>query len=363
MAKIRSFSPVPTLFGGFELPAVRTYRIPYVGSKNAIASELIGAMLSRVDGHGGRRFVDAFCGGGAILYGVWQTRMFQSVLGNDLHSGMIALHRDLPRLDLEYVANTPCLLLPNALVQEKYPFVKMIGEIAPEYEMAFRITYSFGNDCRTNLWGGDMVVKYGLSRMLLSSPDLVGAEVSRFIGSDVVIPFDYKTTGFSSRYGEYKRHIGLYRGDLRQLDRLEQLERLQQLEQLQQLERLQQLEQLQQLQQLQQLEQLQQLQQLQHRIDFTSVGYDGIDYGPGDVVYFDPPYRSTLDYHGTGFDNDAFEDFARSLKVPVFISEYSPAIKGFQPILKLGKRSTMNNKGDCKENQQRWEYLHWNGIR
>lgn len=81
-----------------------------------------------------------------------------------------------------------------------------------------------------------------------------------------------------------------------------------------------------------------------------------------DLAIVDPPYRSTLDYHGSRFDNDRFEDFARSLKCPVFISEYSPAIKGFQVVMKVGKLSTMNNKGVYKAQKQRWEYLHWNGI-
>lgn len=347
MGKKGCFSPAPTLFGGFELPRIRTYRIPYVGSKNAIASQVIGAILSNTRDHGVRRFVDALCGGGAITYGVWQTGMFRSVLGNDLHSGMIGLHRDLPRLDLEYVARTPCLLLPNAVVADRYPFVRMIDEIDPLYQMCFRVVYSFGNHCRTNLWGGDMVVKYDLSRRLLGDPGSMGSAISAFVGHDAVVPYDYKSNGFSDRYGEYNRHIGLYRRNFSDLSDLEQLQRLERLEELQQLQR---------------LEQLQHLQHLQHGIGFTSMGYDEIAYGPGDVVYLDPPYRSTLDYHGSRFDNDRFEDFARSLKCPVFISEYSPAIKGFQVVMKVGKLSTMNNKGADKAQKQRWEYLHWNGI-
>jgi site-specific DNA-adenine methylase len=351
--KTRRFEAIKTLFGDFQLPKIRTYRIPYVGSKNVIAPQIIEAILSNTVDHGSRRFVDAFCGGGAIMYGVMQTKMFASILGNDLHSEMIELHRNLPDLDLQYIAETPCILLPNATVKEKYPFVKLIDEIEPRYQMAFRVVYSFGNDCRTNLWGSEMIVKYNLGRLLFTQPELMGAAISEFIGADLVIPYNYTGIGFSALYTDYKTHVGLYRNRLGKLPRTD-------LQQLQQLERLQQLE------QLQQLERLQRLERLERSIDFSSVSYHQIAYMRGDVVYFDPPYRSTLDgkgYHGQGFDNDSFEDFARSLKCPVFISEYAPEIEGFEPIMKLDKLSTMNNKGSSKETKQRTEYLHWNGVR
>jgi len=334
--KIRGFAPVATLFGDFELPKIRTYRIPYVGSKNVIAPQIIEAILSNTTGHKSRRFVDAFCGGGAILYGVLQTKMFAAILGNDLHSEMVELHKNLCDLDLQYIAETPCILLPNATVQERYPHVKLIDEIEPRYQMAFRIVYSFGNHCRTNMWGDKMVIKYELARLLMFEPDTIGAAISAFIGADLVIPYPYVAIGFGARYSEYKTHLSLYRKRLGEMPRAD----LEQLQQLQQLERLQQLE-------------------------FSSHSYTEIEYKSNDVVYFDPPYRSTLGgkgYHAQRFDNDAFEDFARSLKCPVFISEYATEIKGFKPILRIGKLSTMNNKGLSKETKQRFEYLHWNGI-
>ena len=334
MRKIRNFDPAPTLFGGFDLPKIRTYRIPYVGSKNAIAPQVIERILSNTSNHGSRRFVDAFCGGGAILYGVIQTKMFGAILGNDLHTEMIELHKNLGSLDLQYIAETPCLMLPNKTVQEKYPHVKLIDEIDPRYQMAFRIVYSFGNHCRTNMWGDKMVIKYELARLLMFDPDNIGAAISGFLGIDLVIPYTYKAVRFSDRYGEYKLHLGLYRAKLGKLRQLQQLQQLQQLEQPEQPQ-------------------------------FSIVGYDQVSYKANDVVYFDPPYRSTLDgkgYHSQSFDNDAFEEFARSLKCPVFISEYAHEIKGFTPIMRLGKQSTMNNKGSSKESKQRFEYLHWNGV-
>jgi site-specific DNA-adenine methylase len=350
MKQKRNFTPVPTLFSEFVMPKIRTYRIPYTGSKNAIAPQIIGAILTNTSGHGNRRFVDAFCGGGAILYGVQQCRMFGAILGNDLNSEMIELHRNLPDLNLEYIARTPCILRPNAVLQAKYPHVKLINEIEPQYQMAFKITYSFGNDCQTNMWGDKMIIKYELSRILFDDPDLMAQAISDFVETDVVIPFTYTANGLVKRYEQYKQHVGMYR---KQLGQLGQLGRLQQLQQLEQLERLQQLQQLQQLGRL-------------GRLEFTSQSYSQIEYRLNDVIYFDPPYRSTLDgkgYHGIDFDNDTFEDFARSLKCPVFISEYVEKIEGFQPLLRIGKLATMKNKGSSKESKQRYEYLHWNGIR
>ena len=362
---MNGFRPHLNLFGEYELPRIKSYRIPYIGSKNAIASQLFGKILTHTNNHGKRRFVDAFCGGGAMTYGALQTQMFKEILGNDLNTELILLHQNLKDLDLQYIAGTPCLILPNKEVQDKYPFVKMIDDIPSEYQYAFRITYSFGNNTIDNLWGDNMIVKYDIAYHLFHQPGKVSGLIASFIGVEQDIHYDYVETSITNRYKEYKNHIGLYRQYLKSNELEKKLRRLQQVQQLEQLEQLQRLQQLEQLEQLQRLQRLQQ-NYYSEQLLFTSVDYRDINYKMNDVVYFDPPYRGTIQgkgYYTHQFDNDKFEQFARTLKCPVFISEYQPKIKGFQPILKIEKEATLNNKGASKGTRLRYEYLHWNGIR
>jgi len=296
--RVRNFSAAPTLFGGFTLPKIRTYRIPYVGSKNAIASQVIEGILSSTVDHGSRRFVDAFCGGGAILYGILQTKMFAAILGNDLHSEMVELHKNLCDLDLQYIAETPCILLPNATVQERYPHVKLIDEIEPRYQMAFKIVYSFGNHCRTNMWGDKMVIKYELARLLMFEPDTIGAAISAFIGADLVIPYPYVAIGFGARYSEYKTHLSLYRKRLGEMPRAD----LEQLQQLQQLERLEQLEQL-------------QISNLSYeQVKITTPKHET-------VIYLDPPYKSTAKYQNE-LNHDDLLAWIKGSQYKIYLSSY-----------------------------------------
>lgn len=344
---MRRLEPQNTLFGGYTLPRIRTYRIPYIGSKNAIAGQLIEAIINNVGGLSESRFVDGFCGGGAITYGVLQTKLFSSILANDLHEDMILLHQNLKNLDLNFVAKTPCILAKNDEVLSKYPFVKTIDEIEDKYKMIFKIVYSFGNNCITNLFGGDVIYKYGVSYSLFNEPEKLAKLIADILNSNEVQNFEYKLNTISGRYNEYKRHIKMFKKQLEQLQRLELLELLEQLQQLQRLEQL-------------------QLINKSGILKFNFGSYKDIEYRSNDVVYFDPPYRGTLNnkgYNEIEFNNDEFEDFARSLKMPVFISEYQPKIKGFTPILKIEKQATLSNKGLNKQQKQRFEYLHWNEIK
>ena len=87
-----------TLFNETKFSLNHYPRIPYQGSKNAIAKDIINAILNTTQQRG--RFVDAFCGGGGVLYSVYLSGEFKEVLGNDINSDLINLHKNLPELDL-----------------------------------------------------------------------------------------------------------------------------------------------------------------------------------------------------------------------------------------------------------------------
>lgn len=337
------------LFGQPQGTKERTLRIPYPGSKNLIANEIISAILSYSKKR--ERFIDLFTGGGAMIYGMKQHSYFKEYVGIDINKELIDLHNNLSTLDLMYVAKNPCLLTKANNLKSIYPFLKNIDEIENKYKFIFKIVYSFGNNMINNLWGADISIKYDLSYKLLNEPENLSGAISKYLMLDKINNFKYNTSNVKNIYNSYKHLIGTYKISCKQ-----------QLEQLQQLGRLQQLQQLEHLQQLEQLGRLERLEQLK----FINVSYDDFMFKNTDVVYFDPPYRGLGRIYNTEnkhiFDNDVFENFARSLKCPVFISEYSNNIKGFKCIKRIPKLSLINNKGSSKALKQRYEHLHWNGI-
>ena len=93
------------------------------------------------------------------------------------------------------------------------------------------------------------------------------------------------------------------------------------LESLQRLERLQSLESLQRLERLQSLERLQKNPEL-HRLTQTVASFECLQIPNDSVVYADIPYENTDCGSYEGFDHQAFFDWAARQRVPVFISSY-----------------------------------------
>lgn len=135
---------------------------------------------------------------------------------------------------------------------------------------------------------------------------------------------------------------------LERLERLEQLERLQHLQQLQQLIQWESLGRIQCLKQLQPLERIGQLQQLEslglpQKLTLTNLSYEQVEVKPNSIVYCDPPYRGTFDYH-LSFDREKFLNWADSLQEIVFISEYNIDDKRFALFTDFRKRCTFKVK-------------------
>lgn len=112
----------------------------------------------------------------------------------------------------------------------------------------------------------------------------------------------------------------------------------------QHLERLQQLRQL---QQLQHLERLQQLERLQHLpITWSSVDYREVKIPENSIVYCDPPYENTGAYT-RDFNHTEFWNWARNLKYPLFVSEYTIP-HDFRLIGKFQRNTKLSPKGETK---------------
>jgi len=106
--------------------------------------------------------------------------------------------------------------------------------------------------------------------------------------------------------------------------------------------------QLQQLQQLQQLERLEQLERLQANILWTSKDYREIEIKNDSVVYCDPPYAGTADYDNeSAFNHKEFWDWARLVRQPMFVSEYTVP-SDFRVVGKYHRKTKMSQKGMTK---------------
>jgi site-specific DNA-adenine methylase len=89
------------------------------------------------------------------------------------------------------------------------------------------------------------------------------------------------------------------------------------------------------------------------------MSYEEFEIPNNAIVYLDPPYEGTENKYGA-FDHTKFEKWAKSLKVPVFLSEYKN-ILGWKEVYNITKRSSFSS--EKLNNQDRVERLYWNQIK
>ena len=85
------------------------------------------------------------------------------------------------------------------------------------------------------------------------------------------------------------------------------------------------------------LERLERLESLQS----FSMDYRDIEIPPDAVIYCDIPYKGT-DRYNTDFDHDSFYDWACSQSVPIFISEYNMPEDRFECVLEMAHTCSLS---------------------
>ena len=347
------------------------YRIPYMGSKQQIAADLLGVMLHKKPK--ARYFYDLFGGGGA---------MSLCALDNGLKVHYNEIKTDLREL-LEHA-------LTKGLGEEFYQWIsredfKKYKEQKGYFGEFVRCVWSFGNSGGAYMFGkeiehwkkhGHYVIMWNSAEHLELFKDhlkskavgeltkifaplkwtrrleiwvnlIMKAEAIRcsklgekrpefynISAKDLYTMPNKKLCEAIMRYcpeveiKNYKRsgEVKDANFDMRGVRGHKQLQQLQRLEQLQQLQRLEQLQQLQQLEQLQQLQQLEQLEQLEPNISFSSDSYENVKIDTPleeTIIYCDPPYFNTTDYKNeAAFDSMKFFKWAEQCPYSVFVSEY-----------------------------------------
>ena len=268
----------------------KNWGMPYMGSKNDIAWDVVHAM-PKAD-----VFVDLFCGGCAITHAAMVSNRWKRFVMNDIKPiakiFYKAVHGDL----------------------KKYERFVPRHEFMKTDDLLIKMIWSFGNDCNSYLWSTEKEKLKGAAVRMLTEKTL---KKRRAAWRDFV--------------RELKTAIGYEELKKEKFNQLQRLERLQSLERLERLERLESLESLE-----------------SHQDD-----YKNIHIPDNAVVYCDIPYKGTSDY-GNEFNHEEFYEWFKSLKVPAFMSEYSAPFQQVAEWPKRKKRgnpATMkgNNLGSCTE--------------
>ena len=123
------------------------YGLPYKGSKNTIAQQVVAA-LPRCDW-----FLDACCGGGAITQCAAMSGRFKHVVGNDKNAAVVDLLEAVlvTKGQLDFEHPRPC---------SRRDFAESLERIRSGtytlWDVVNKLCASFGNDGRTYLYGKDI---------------------------------------------------------------------------------------------------------------------------------------------------------------------------------------------------------------
>lgn len=354
-----------------------SFGLPYQGSKSSIAKDIVAILP------GGQRLVDLFCGGCSVTdYAMKKTDKFNRFLINDIDG----------RNPNVYIRALSGGFSNEDRWISRQDFFKL-----KETDDYVRLCFSFGNSCRTYMYGPQIepykeaihsiVFWEDYSKMEALCPAVVGIAHEYCDGKDRKgrrLAFGKAVAAHVKEMGsvEYWQSNPMFRAvkikwseDRRgisscqwnrgsPLESLERLERLESLPSLISLERLQSLEirnSMQCLQSLQSLESLERLERLQRvekeaPIVVSTDDYRSYVYNDGDVVYCDPPYAGKTGYGCNKFDHEAFWQWCRTRDFPVYVSEYR-APEDFVSIWRKEKRRLFNDKG-LSSNSVEHLFLH-----
>ena len=312
----------------------------YLGSKRSIAEYVYHAIKNTLENAGvnkNGRFVDAFCGGGAM--GLCALAHGDRVVFNDKQSHLIyllqtALTKRSKDIDVVYQN-----LKKHFTTREEYfnlreivgnkSFFEVDRETSLRYAFAacfFSFAAMFG---KSYIYGKNIEEhKHNLHDLIFFKNENARNKLERHFNIKIVLPENEKPynryLAFAKILQEHKQRFCLQH--LQHLERLERLEHLEHLE---------------------------------DRVIFSSVDYTRINFEDGDIIYCDPPYYDTAPYlHG--INHDDFFEWSLSIDHSVFISEYQDLTKrGFVKVFEKEKRVLLNNTTRLVNNKV--ERLYWNG--
>ena len=340
--------------------AKKSWGLPYMGSKNSIAKDVVNALPS------GERLVDLFAGGCSITdCALKNTNKFSRFLVNDLNG---------------WTPQTYVKALAGGFKDEERWISRQDFFRLKDTDPYVNLCFSFGNNLKTYMYNPAIEPYKRALHHIIFWEDYIPMGVICPQVVDIIKEYckgkDRKGRRLASGYAvadhvkqkgsvEYWQSNPMFRSvkvkwreerrglkgseiannalkDISTKSILESLERLERLESLQSLESLERLERLQSLQSLISLERLQSIVRKDSNIETSSISYADYEYREGDVVYCDPPYKNTGGY-GIEFNTDTFWEWARTREYPVYVSEYQ-APEDFVSIWSKEKRVLLNGE-------------------
>ena len=281
------------------------YGIPYTGSKNSIAKEIVDLLPTA------EYFVDLFCGGCAITHAAMLSGKYKRFIINDIAP-------DMPRLFVDAI---------NGKYRNEKRWISRDDFFRLKDSDAYvKYLWSFGN-CGYDYMYGRKIEAWKKA-----------LHYARVLGDFSLLKRDFGiVTDDASR-----QNIRLNAEKWGLIDKLKcsmgGLQGLQSLESLKRLER---------------LERLQSLQGLQS----FSGDYQAVKIPENSVVYCDPPYNNcsaTVDKRSycKGFDFSRFFDWLRKVDFPVFVSEYVMP-EDFVAVWQKTKICTFSSRNNAKYTVER----------
>lgn len=283
-----------------------TWGIPYQGSKNGIAENIIRKLPK------GKRFVDLFGGGFAMSHCACYSGKYEKVLYNEFNPLLPPLIKKA--IQGEYAYN---VFKPRWISREEFNRLK-------ESDGYIKYIWSFSNSGKQYLFGKDLEPK----KKSIHNWVVFGIKDEWFNSYFYDVDRYIKTDDIKARRILWKRYVEEIKGKRGEVARVQQLEQLERLERLQNL------------QQLQQLERLQNLQ-------IQEGDYRDYKHHEGDVVYCDPPYEGTASYE-VKFDHNEFYEWVRTRDYPVFFSSYNTITQPFLMVWAENKRSLMSGASQLR---------------
>lgn len=300
--------------------AKKSWGLPYMGSKNSIAKDIVNALPS------GERLVDLFAGGCAITdCALKNTDKFSRFLVNDLNGwtpkayvkalagGFNDEERWISRQDFFRLKDTDpyvnlCFSFGNNLKDYMYHKALEPYKRALHHIIFWEDYIPMGVICPQVV---DIIKEYCKGKDRKGRRLASGYAVADHIKQKGSIEYWQSNPMFRSvkvKWTQERRGLKgseLSNNSLNNITPKSMLESLERLQSMESLERLKSLESIVQ----------------QGIIETSSISYAYYEYRDGDVVYCDPPYKNTKGYE-VEFDTDAFWEWARTRDYPVYVSEY-----------------------------------------
>ena len=353
------------------------YGLPYQGSKNRIAKRLVEALPAAPV------LYDVFCGGCAVTHAALLSGKYSRVAANDIN-GMIphafesAINggfrnedRWISRDNFQKLYKTDpyvaiCFSFGNNLHEYCYardlePYKRALHyaifwkdtapwrELCPETADALKKAVESEQDRHKRRIGAGRAIVTALKAGLMNGtidPAVMDKPIYKKIRKE-------KTPGLGIQPAEALKR-------LKNLETLENDERLQRLKSLERFERLKNLETLQTDESLCRLQSLKSLERITDVdvppvLSVTTGDYRALNFERGGIIYCDPPYKNTGQYHTVGtFDFEAFYSWCLHQSNPVYISEYTMPEDLFAPVASFTVIRKMNTKKSSICHEKIW---------